>query len=318
MALSPPGCSGVTRRKAAHQPLFSIGEPLPGKIEIRDNLTQAATNYLLQIACGAPTDLFFHALSVMRSPLFRSENTGALMSDWPRIPLPATAELLSHSAALGRRLAEILDSESSINLAAEWSFLAALKLPRDPDLEKALKLTAGWGHKGQGSAINPGRGLAPERPWAEAEREKLSALAAIQSLTLADALTLLGETSVDVHLNGDARWSAVPVHVWNYTLGGYQVLKKWLSYPEFTDEPTSPLLHRALRPEEAAYFAQVVRRIAAILLLGPSLDTSYRAILPTATGLVEAEMAHAASHELLPRNAPSTVRDTSRRSSTER
>ena len=95
----------------------------------------------------------------------------------------------------------------------------------------------------------------------------------------------LGETCVDVHLNGEARWSAVPIHVWNYTLGGYQVLKKWLSYREFTAEPTSPLLHRALRPEEAAYFAQVVRRIGAILLLGPALDASYRAILPTATGL---------------------------------
>jgi len=96
---------------------------------------------------------------------------------------------------------------------------------------------------------------------------------------------ILGETCVDVYLNGDAHWSAVPINVWNYTLGGYQVLKKWLSYREFTTEPTSPLLHRSLKPEEAAYFAQVVRRIAAILLLGPALDESYRAILPTATGL---------------------------------
>ena len=69
------------------------------------------------------------------------------------------------------------------------------------------------------------------------------------------------------------------------SLGGYQVLKKWLSYREFTPEPSSPLLHRALHPDEAAYFAQVVRRITAILLLGPALDASYQAILPTATGL---------------------------------
>ena len=97
--------------------------------------------------------------------------------------------------------------------------------------------------------------------------------------------SLLGETCVDAYLNGNAHWSAVPINVWNYTLGGYQVLKKWLSYREFTAEPTSPLLHRALRPEEAAYFAQVARRIAAILLLGPALNATYRAILPTATGL---------------------------------
>jgi hypothetical protein len=44
---------------------------------------------------------------------------------------------------------------------------------------------------------------------------------------------------------------------------GYQVLKKWLRYREF------PLLGRPLHSEEAAYFAQVVRRIDAVLLLGP-------------------------------------------------
>jgi hypothetical protein len=213
--------------------------------------------------------------------------------------------LLAHSAVLGRRLAELLDAESSINLTAEWSFLAALKLPLDPNLEKALKLTAGWGHKGQGSTVMPGRGLSHERPWTEAEREKLAALAAAQptlgapgpshlgtgdtstpqSPALEAALDLLGETCIDVYLNSDAHWSAIPINVWNYTLGGYQVLKKWLSYREFTPEPASPLLHRALHAEEAAYFAQIVRRIAAILLLGPALDASYRNILPTATGL---------------------------------
>jgi hypothetical protein len=233
----------------------------------------------------AHTYLHFHVVATLHTPQYRIENAGALLGDWPRIPLPATAELLSNSAALGHRLAELLDAESSINLAVEWSFLSALKLPLDPNLEEALKLTAGWGHKGQGSTVMPGRGKAPERPWTAAEHKKLAALAAAQSLSVEAVQTLLGQTCVDVYLNGDAHWSAIPINVWNYTLGGYQVLKKWLSYREFTAEPASPLLHRALRPEEAAYFAQAVRRIAAILLLGPALDASYRAILPTATGL---------------------------------
>jgi hypothetical protein len=248
------------------------------------NLTARAAEFLDGIQAHK-ADLFFHCVSTMHTPHYRAENAGALISDWPRIPLPATAELLSHSASLGRRLAELLDAESSINLAAEWSFLAALKLPLDPNLDETLRLSAGWGHKGQGSTVMPGRGKAPERPWTEAEREKLASLAAAQSLTPEAALTVLGETCVDVHLNGSAYWSAVPINVWNYTLGGYQVLKKWLSYREFTAESASPLLHRALRPDEAVYFAQVVRRIAAILLLGPALDASYHAILPTATGL---------------------------------
>jgi Type ISP C-terminal specificity domain/N-6 DNA Methylase len=273
----------LIERTAILFPLQVEAETLPGVIQRQDNISpEAALRFPNQTGAR---DLFFHALSTMHAPAYRAENAGALLGDWPRIPLPATADLLAHSAGLGRRLAELLDAESTVNLTAEWSFLGALKLPLDPNLEEALKLTAGWGHKGQGSTVMPGRGLAPERLWSEPELAKLSALAATQSLTAAQALTLLGQTSVSVYLNGDALWSAIPINVWNYTLGGYQVLKKWLSYREFTAEPTSPLLHRALRPEEAAYFSQVVRRIAAILLLGPALDQSYQAILPTATGL---------------------------------
>ena len=273
----------LIERTAIIFPLQVEADTLPGVSQIQDNISTDAAR-LFPNQAGAH-DLFFHALAVMHSLQYRTENAGALLGDWPRIPLPATADLLAHSAALGRRLAELLDAESSINLNAEWSFLAALKLPPDPNLDEALKVTAGWGHQGQGSTVMPGRGLAPQRPWPNTEREKLEALAAAQSLAPEDAVALLGETCVDVHLNGNAYWSTVPVNVWNYTLGGYQVLKKWLSYREFTPEPASPLLHRALRPEEAAYFAQVVRRISAILLLGPALDASYRAILPTATGL---------------------------------
>jgi len=216
---------------------------------------------------------------VMHSPKYRYENSGALLSDWPRIPIPANAELLSLSANLGRRLADLLDAESSINLTAEWSFLAALRLPLNVDIEEALSVTAGWGHRGQGESVMPGRGASLTRPWTDSERDRLATLAAAHSLTLEEVLVLLGENCVDVNLNGAAYWSAVPRNVWDYTLGGYQVLKKWLSYREL------PLLGRPLQPEEAAYFAQVVRRITAILLLGPALDASYQAILPTATGL---------------------------------
>ena len=42
-------------------------------------------------------------------------------------------------------------------------------------------------------------------------------------------------------------------------LGGYQVLKKWLSYRE------SKVLGRSLLPEEVQHFTDTARRIAAIL-----------------------------------------------------
>ena len=45
-------------------------------------------------------------------------------------------------------------------------------------------------------------------------------------------VALLGERTFDVYLNADAMWANVPAKVWEYTLGGYQVIKKWLSYRE--------------------------------------------------------------------------------------
>lgn len=76
----------------------------------------------------------------------------------------------------------------------------------------------------------------------------------------------------DVFLNDVAFWSNVPARVWTYTIGGYQVIKKWLSYREHE------LLGRALTTEEAREVTNMARRVAAILLLEPSLDANYRAV----------------------------------------
>jgi hypothetical protein len=277
---SDPACIDIMDRSASCFPMSFLerGGGLLRDNELRSNLIGSVHLHELQL--GAPEgSTFFHALAVMHTPQYRTENSGALLGDWPRIPLPATAELLTHSATLGRRLSELLDPESSINLAAEWSFLSALKRGQYTPAEEALKITASWGSRGQGSTVMPGRGKLTQREWTPEEREKLAILEAANSLTLHQSIALLGETCVDVYLNGETFWSAIPINVWNYTLGGYQVLKKWLSYREFT------LLGRPLHEDESKYFAQVVRRIAAILLLGPALDASYQAILPTATGL---------------------------------
>jgi len=64
-------------------------------------------------------------------------------------------------------------------------------------------------------------------------------------------------------------WRNVPAAVWEYTLGGYQVIKKWLSYRE------RKLLGRPLRTDEARYVTEMARRIAAILMMAEELDGNY-------------------------------------------
>jgi hypothetical protein len=203
--------------------------------------------------------------------------------DWPRVPFPAPAEALRRSADLGRRLAVLLDPEAAVpgvTAGALRPELAALAEPRrvggGPLRDEDLKLAAGWGYRGQGGAVMPGQGLVRAREYAENQVGALAAGASALGLALSDMLALLGATTCDVHLNVDAYWANIPVKVWTYTLGGYQVIKKWLSYRE------ERLLGRRLKPEEVAYVSAMVRRIAAILLLGPALDESYAALKASA------------------------------------
>ena len=228
----------------------------------RPNLSAAAQRYLDRLGLGVE-DLFHHALAVLHAPAYREANAGALRMEWPRIPLPGwpdgdapgAADELAASAALGRELAALLDPETpvpGVTAGVLRPELAAIAVPSTADGRNMsgddFALTAGWGHFGTGDAVMPGQGRALERDYTTAEREALG-----------DAFSVLGDATVDVHLNDNARWSNVPASVWNYKLGGYQVLKKWLSYRE------SKVLGRNLTPEEVQHFTNTARRIAAIM-----------------------------------------------------
>ena len=230
----------------------------------RPNLSAAAQRYLDRLGLDVE-DLFHHALAVLHDPAYREANAGALRMEWPRIPLPGwpdgdasgVAEELRASAARGRELAALLDPETPVAGVTAGELrteLAVIAVPTTMDGHNMegddFSVTSGWGHFGTGDAVMPGRGRSEERPYTDAERAGLD-----------NAADELGETTFDIHLNDNARWSNVPTSVWNYKLGGYQVLKKWLSYRE------SKVLDRPLTPEEVLHFTDTARRIAAILLL---------------------------------------------------
>ena len=75
-----------------------------------------------------------------------------------------------------------------------------------------------------------------------------------------------------MYLNATAYWKNVPLPVWNFTIGGYQVIKKWLSYRE------EKLLGRTLMLDELDYVTAMARRLTALVLLQPKLDENYRAV----------------------------------------
>ena len=226
------------------------------------NVSDVARRYLDHLGAGVD-DLFYHVLAVLHDPPYRERNADALRIGWPRIPLPdwpdgagdGVRQTFARTAARGRELAALLDSETPIagvTTGALRPEIAGIAVPSTMDGKNMagndFALMSGWGHFGARGSVMPGAGRAAERPYTAEERT-----------ALADSARTFGETTFDIYLNGNAFWKNVPRAVWTYRLGGYQVLKKWLSYRERS------VLDRPLKFEEVQHFTDTARRIARII-----------------------------------------------------
>jgi Type ISP C-terminal specificity domain len=207
--------------------------------------------------------VWLHALAVAYSPAWLEENADAIRQGWPRVPLPASVDLLRASAALGAEVVALLDLSApvpGVTGGMPRRELAAIAVPATaPGRSRDWRLTAGWGTRTQNGVTMPGRGRLDTRPYAPTE----AATEAEQAL--------LGPMTRDVWMNGASYWRNVPERVWDLKIGGYQVIKKWLSYREHST------IERALTEEEVSHVQATARRLAAILLLGPQLDASFHA-----------------------------------------
>jgi hypothetical protein len=228
---------------------------------IRANLSPSARTYLASLGLPNPDNdqknaelIWYHALAIGYSPLYLTKNADGIRQDWPRIPLPKEKETLRASAALGRQVAALLDTETPVpgvtigKIREDLKTIAVFKRldgkPAKPEVGD-LDLVAGWGHGGKGGVTMPGKGKIIRRD----------------------------DGAYDVFLNDVACWRNVPEAVWDYTIGGYQVIKKWLSYRE------KPLLGRGLTSDEVRYVTEMARRIAALVDLQKSLDENYKAVI---------------------------------------
>ena len=237
------------------------------------NLSELGAGYLSGLGYSdldsGLEDLFYHSLAIGYSGEYRLENADGLRIDWPRIPLPGSRSVLESSAALGRRVACFLDSDSPMSGvdSGEVSPVYAgvgILCPGSSSREN-MRVEASWGYRDGQGKVFPGSGMLGEvrewtadesRGWGAAEREALGG-------------------ALDVYLNGElgdgTHWSGVPESAWNFHIGGYQAAKKWLSYRQVS------VLGRALLDSEAEHFMGMIRRLSGLVLLGKELDENYRA-----------------------------------------
>jgi hypothetical protein len=246
---------------------------LPGlhqTAKIIANLSDQARSYLASLGLPDPDMdqataevIWLHALAIGYAPAYLKENADGIRQDWPRIPLPASKDALLASAELGRKIAALLDTETPVPGVTAGAIPDELKSiavftrvdgqPVNPDAGD-LDLTAGWGHTGKAGVTMPGKGKIVKHKGA-----------------------------LDIYLNDRCCWRNIPQEVWDYTIGGYQVIKKWLSYRE------KSLLGRGLTIEEVRYVSDTARRIAALVGMARLLDTNFRAAAKLVQDAVQAE-----------------------------
>ncbi|TSA55287.1 MAG: hypothetical protein D4R38_00840 [Dehalococcoidia bacterium] len=275
--------SAVTNQNKKPREQAHLIQPEEEETKATANLSPSARSYLASLGIASPDAddrtaglIWRHALAIGHSPAYLSENADGIRKDWPRIPLPGTKQLLEASAELGENIAALLDTEKPVpgvtasTLRPEMQSIAIITRDGGGQLQpKELAVTVGWGHAGQNGVVMPGKGKTVERDYTAEEKQAIVSGAEKQGIPSEKAFQLLGEHTFDIYLNEVAYWKNVPARVWEYAIGGYHVIKKWLAYRE------AELLGRPLSSDEAREVRDMVRRIAAIILLQPALDENY-------------------------------------------
>jgi hypothetical protein len=203
--------------------------------------------------------LFRVAFAILHAPSYQAEHKSALSADWAHLPIPKDVKLFDRLATAGDQVTRLLDAARdasdvirAVVGADRARALGPLKRVDGKQVRPDdLKLTVTyWGG---------GKGRWKARPFTAEE------------LPATDYGEAWGERTGDLFLNDDAYFGNVPELVWNYQLGGYPVLKKWLGYRQADRRDGSPSTN-----DERQWFRQIVQRIAALLALGPSLDGLYQ------------------------------------------
>ncbi len=198
-------------------------------------------------------ELFRCALTIMHSPQYEADHADALAQDWAHLPIPKDRALFAELVALGKKIGTLIDAAaSSDEMVKEILGKGAATV--------GVSTKRGGGQVAQQDLVvsiayfGAARGKWTERAYAEGEPQHAA----------------WGDKTGDLHINDDIYFGNVPKAVWNYEIGGYPVLKKWLGYRQASRRDGRPLTL-----PERAHFRSMVQRLAALLALHEVADSLY-------------------------------------------
>lgn len=204
--------------------------------------------------------LFRISFAILHAPSYQAEHKSALSADWAHLPIPKDTSLFSELVEKGEVVTRLLDADRDARDAIEVilgkdlaSRIGPLKRVGGGNLKpEDLKVTVTyWGG---------GKGRWKPRPFETEE---------VPNAKWGDGVW--GDSTGDMFINDEVFFANVPEAVWTYQLGGYPTLKKWLGYRQADRRDGRPL-----SDDERKWLRQVIQRIAALLALGPELDSLYQ------------------------------------------
>ncbi len=170
--------------------------------------------------------IFHYLYAVLHSPAYRQRYAAFLRTDFPRIPIPGSRALFDALAQLGSQL-------------VQWHLL------EHPD---ASKIIAGHANPASATAFF-GTDFSLQKV---AEKGK--------------ALAELSSDVGKVFINASSGFANVRQGVWQHTIGGYQVLHKWLD-----DRRKAG---RTLSPDDITHWLRVYAALEATQTLMQQIDTA--------------------------------------------
>jgi len=216
------------------------------------NVSAAALEHLRKLDFNesnqlAADTLLYHYLAISFAQDYLNEHGDGIDTQWPKVPLPNDLKVLENSAELGRHIASLLDHSQAPNTDLTTELVRVLA-PFGRVDGRDLSITAGWGSLDKLGRCNPKAGSVGQAEWTEQQIAARDEAVALLGLEKGDCDTALG-SPLDIRLNASTQWTGVGQSVWDIHIGGYPVLKKWLSYRE------EAVLGRAISRHEARHFS---------------------------------------------------------------